>query len=60
MNIPHSNKSTVNEPAMIPEFLIKEGLILTLSVKLRRIEPYSSSEKRDQPPVTGLRPSRDV
>ena len=60
MNIPHSNKSTVNEPAMIPELLIKEGLIFTLSVKFGRIEPYSSSEKRDQPPVTRLRPSRDV
>jgi len=56
IKIAHSIVKTARQPATIPELSIKLKLIESLSVRLGNLEELDSSTKKDQPPVTRLKP----
>ena len=58
MKNPQRISTATREPTTMIELSMKIGLRLIMSVNFGSKELLF--EKRDQPPVTGLRPSRDV
>ena len=57
MKNPHKITMAAREPDMTPEFS-KKFTLITRSVRPGSNNYFSPSEKRDHPPVTGLRPPR--
>jgi len=58
MKNPHKMTMAPKEPDMTLELSKKFALMIKQSVRHGSKKSFSSSEKRDHPPVTGFRPSR--